>query len=137
MFSVPLFMLMCQSCVRSLWNMLRLTYIFLRCIKNQGPGMGAPLQSVAVVARTLALLWNKPLVGVNHCVGRTSFVSSCNCTANSGYEENWCSTRDTYDYRRYGKTDIEMGREITGAQNPVVLYVSGGNTQVIAYAEQR
>merc|ERR1712093_175794 len=32
---------------------------------------------------------------------------------------------------------IEMGREITGAQNPVVLYVSGGNTQVIAYAEQR
>lgn len=33
--------------------------------------------------------------------------------------------------------DIEMGREITGAENPVVLYVSGGNTQVIAYAEQR
>ena len=33
--------------------------------------------------------------------------------------------------------DIEMGREITGAQNPVVLYVSGGNTQVIAYASQR
>ena len=33
--------------------------------------------------------------------------------------------------------DIEMGREITGALNPVVLYVSGGNTQVIAYASQR
>ena len=33
--------------------------------------------------------------------------------------------------------DIEMGREITGAENPVVLYVSGGNTQVIAYASQR
>lgn len=32
---------------------------------------------------------------------------------------------------------IEMGRSITGAQNPCVLYVSGGNTQVIAYAEQR
>lgn len=30
-----------------------------------------------------------------------------------------------------------MGREITGAENPVVLYVSGGNTQVIAYASQR
>jgi N6-L-threonylcarbamoyladenine synthase len=30
-----------------------------------------------------------------------------------------------------------MGRAITGAHNPVVLYVSGGNTQVIAYAEQR
>ena len=30
-----------------------------------------------------------------------------------------------------------MGREITQALNPVVLYVSGGNTQVIAYASQR
>ncbi|RKP14332.1 glycoprotease family-domain-containing protein [Piptocephalis cylindrospora] len=69
---------------------------------TKGPGMGAPLISVAVVARTLSLLWKKPLVGVNHCVGH-----------------------------------IEMGREITGAQNPVVLYVSGGNTQVIAYSEQR
>ncbi|KAH0566316.1 putative tRNA threonylcarbamoyladenosine biosynthesis protein kae1 [Trichoglossum hirsutum] len=69
---------------------------------TKGPGMGAPLQSVAVAARMLALLWEKDLVGVNHCVGH-----------------------------------IEMGREITGAQNPVVLYVSGGNTQVIAYAEQR
>lgn len=69
---------------------------------TQGPGMGAPLTSVAVGARTLALMWGKPLVGVNHCVGH-----------------------------------IEMGRAITGAENPVVLYVSGGNTQVIAYAERR
>ncbi|KAJ1921609.1 putative tRNA threonylcarbamoyladenosine biosynthesis protein kae1 [Tieghemiomyces parasiticus] len=69
---------------------------------TQGPGMGGPLQSVAVVARTLARLWNRPLVGVNHCVGH-----------------------------------IEMGRQITGATNPVVLYVSGGNTQVIAYAQGR
>jgi N6-L-threonylcarbamoyladenine synthase len=67
-----------------------------------GPGMGGPLTSVAIAARTLALLWDLPLVGVNHCVGH-----------------------------------IEMGRTITRAQNPVVLYVSGGNTQVIAYAEQR
>ncbi|KAJ5033493.1 uncharacterized protein L3040_008608 [Drepanopeziza brunnea f. sp. 'multigermtubi'] len=75
----------------------------LDCIcYTKGPGMGAPLQSVAVAARMLSLLWGKELIGVNHCVGH-----------------------------------IEMGREITGAQNPVVLYVSGGNTQVIAYAEQR
>ncbi|KAJ7837487.1 glycoprotease family-domain-containing protein [Mycena olivaceomarginata] len=67
---------------------------------TKGPGMGAPLQSVALVARTLSLLFDKPLIGVNHCV------------------------------------DIEMGREVTGAQNPVVLYVSGGNTQVIAYSRQ-
>lgn len=30
-----------------------------------------------------------------------------------------------------------MGRLITGSTNPVVLYVSGGNTQVIAYSSQR
>lgn len=35
----------------------------------EGPGMGAPLVSVAVVARTIAQLWNKPILGVNHCIG--------------------------------------------------------------------
>lgn len=62
--------------------------------------MGAPLVSCAVVARTIAQLWNKPLIGVNHCIGH-----------------------------------IEMGRLISGSKNPVVLYVSGGNTQVIAYSQ--
>ncbi|XP_065121815.1 tRNA N6-adenosine threonylcarbamoyltransferase isoform X1 [Paramisgurnus dabryanus] len=69
---------------------------------TKGPGMGAPLVTVAIVARTVALLWGKPLLGVNHCIGH-----------------------------------IEMGRLITGAENPTVLYVSGGNTQVIAYSERR
>ena len=69
---------------------------------TKGPGMGAPLASVAVVARTVAQLWKLPILGVNHCVGH-----------------------------------IEMGRLITGAENPTVLYVSGGNTQVIAYSQQR
>ena len=32
---------------------------------------------------------------------------------------------------------IEMGRLVTGAENPVVLYVSGGNTQVVAYSNKR
>jgi N6-L-threonylcarbamoyladenine synthase len=32
---------------------------------------------------------------------------------------------------------IEMGRFVTNADNPVILYVSGGNTQVIAYSENR
>jgi N6-L-threonylcarbamoyladenine synthase len=32
---------------------------------------------------------------------------------------------------------IEMGRCITGAKHPIVLYVSGGNTQVIAYSMKR
>lgn len=36
--------------------------------------MGAPLQSVVIVARTLSLMYGKPLVGVNHCVGRAFSV---------------------------------------------------------------
>ena len=32
---------------------------------------------------------------------------------------------------------IEMGRVATSAADPVVLYVSGGNTQVIAYSDGR
>jgi N6-L-threonylcarbamoyladenine synthase len=80
-----------------------ITVADINCICfTQGPGMGAPLQSVVIAARTLSLMWGIPLVGVNHCVGH-----------------------------------IEMGREVTGASNPVVLYVSGGNTQVIAYSRQR
>ena len=69
---------------------------------TKGPGMGAPLVSVAVVARTLAQMWKVPIIGVNHCIAH-----------------------------------IEMGRLITGSDNPTVLYVSGGNTQIIAYSEQR
>ena len=67
-----------------------------------GPGMGGPLRSCAVAARTLALLWRVPLVPVNHCVAH-----------------------------------VEMGRVATRAADPVVLYVSGGNTQVIAYSMRR
>lgn len=64
--------------------------------------MGAPLVMVALVARTVAQLWGKPLLGVNHCIGH-----------------------------------IEMGRLITRANNPTVLYVSGGNTQVCSHSRKR
>lgn len=37
---------------------------------TKGPGMGAPLVSTSVVALTVAQLWNKPVIGVNHCIGR-------------------------------------------------------------------
>jgi len=69
---------------------------------TKGPGMGGPLRSCAICARMLSLLWNKPMVAVNHCVAH-----------------------------------IEMGRVATKCSNPVVLYVSGGNTQVIAYSNNR
>ncbi|KAL7019065.1 hypothetical protein ACKWTF_010999 [Chironomus riparius] len=64
--------------------------------------MAPPLLTVAIVARTIAQVWNKPILGVNHCIGH-----------------------------------IEMGRLITKAKNPTVLYVSGGNTQVIAYSNRK
>ncbi|XP_063976722.1 probable tRNA N6-adenosine threonylcarbamoyltransferase [Diachasmimorpha longicaudata] len=69
---------------------------------TKGPGMGGPLSVLALVARTIAQIYNKPIIGVNHCVGH-----------------------------------IEMGRSITKSENPTILYVSGGNTQIIAYAKQR
>lgn len=69
---------------------------------TRGPGLGAPLAAVAVVARTLSQLWKIPLLAVNHCIAH-----------------------------------IEMGRLVTKLSNPVVLYASGGNTQVIAYSQGR
>jgi N6-L-threonylcarbamoyladenine synthase len=35
---------------------------------TKGPGMGGPLRSCAVCARMLSLLWERPLVAVNHCI---------------------------------------------------------------------
>lgn len=64
--------------------------------------MGSPLCVGAIVTRTLSLMYNKPIIGVNHCIAH-----------------------------------IEMGRLATGLKNPAVLYVSGGNTQVIAYTNKR
>jgi N6-L-threonylcarbamoyladenine synthase len=80
---------------------LRLEDIDVFCY-TKGPGMAQPLSVGALVVRTLAQMYNKPIVGVNHCVGH-----------------------------------IEMGRCVTNASNPTILYVSGGNTQVIAYSEKR
>ena len=62
------------------------------------PGLGHCLRIGAVVARTLALKLNKPLIGVNHCIAH-----------------------------------LEIGRMLSGFDDPVLLYVSGANTQVIAY----
>lgn len=69
---------------------------------SQGPGLGPALRIVATSARTLALSLNKPIIGVNHCIGH-----------------------------------VEVGKLDTGAINPVSLYVSGGNSQVIAFESGR
>lgn len=69
---------------------------------SQGPGLGPALRIVATSARTLALSLNKPIIGVNHCIGH-----------------------------------VEVGKLDTGAVNPVTLYVSGGNSQVISHESGR
>lgn len=40
-------------------------------------------------------------------------------------------------FKSHHSVDIEMARMITKAVNPTVLYVSGGNTQIIAYSQRR
>ena len=36
---------------------------------SKGPGLGPALRTVATASRTLALKLNKPIIGVNHCIG--------------------------------------------------------------------
>lgn len=69
---------------------------------SMGPGLGPCLRVAATAARSLSLLLDKPIIGVNHCVAH-----------------------------------IEIGRATTGCSDPVLLYVSGGNTQVIAFFNKK
>ena len=65
---------------------------------SQAPGLGHCLRIGSVVAKSLAIMHNKPLIGVNHCIAH-----------------------------------LEIGKLTTKAKYPVLLYVSGANTQVIAF----
>ncbi len=69
---------------------------------SRGPGLGNSLKIGALVAKTLALLLNKPIVGVNHI-----------------------------------KAHLEIGKLLTGFKDPLFLYVSGVNTQIIAKDKER
>jgi N6-L-threonylcarbamoyladenine synthase len=69
---------------------------------SRSPGMGHTLRIGAMVARTLAIKYNRPIVGVNHCIAH-----------------------------------LEIGRVLTKAKDPVLLYASGANTQIIAYEAQK
>ncbi|MBI5388781.1 tRNA (adenosine(37)-N6)-threonylcarbamoyltransferase complex transferase subunit TsaD [Candidatus Woesearchaeota archaeon] len=64
----------------------------------RSPGIGHTLRIGAMVAKTLAALYKKPIIGVNHCIAH-----------------------------------LEIGRLLTKAKDPVLLYASGANTQIIAY----
>ncbi len=65
---------------------------------SQSPGLGHCLRIGGMVARSLASIHKKDLIGVNHCIAH-----------------------------------LEIGRLATKAKDPVLLYASGANTQVIAY----
>jgi len=67
-----------------------------------GPGLGPCLRTGAIAARFLAAKYNKPLVGVNHCIAH-----------------------------------IEIGKLVGKIRDPLVVYLSGANTQIIALANGR
>lgn len=67
-----------------------------------GPGLGPCLRTVATAARTIAIKYKKPIMGVNHCIAH-----------------------------------LEIGKALTGSHDPVLLYASGGNTQVISLLEKK
>lgn len=65
---------------------------------SQGPGIGHCLRIGAMIARSLSLILNKPIIGINHCIAH-----------------------------------LEIGKLLTKAKDPVLLYASGANTQIIAF----
>ena len=65
---------------------------------SQSPGIGPMLRIGAMVARTLSVENNIPIIGVNHCIAH-----------------------------------LEIGRLLSDAKDPILLYASGANTQIIAY----
>ena len=64
---------------------------------SQGPGLGPCLQVGLAIAKAIAIYYEKPLIGVNHCIAH-----------------------------------IEVGKWDTGCKDPLVIYTSGANTQIIA-----
>ena len=64
---------------------------------SQAPGIGNCLRIGAALARSLALQYNKPIIGVNHSVAH-----------------------------------LEVGRVLGRMNDPILLYASGANTQIIA-----
>lgn len=74
---------------------------------SQGPGLGPCLTNAGVGARALAMHLNVPIIGVNHCVAH---IEIGNLLARQEHH-NWAQ--------------------------PLVLYVSGGNTQILMFKEGR
>jgi len=65
---------------------------------SRSPGLGPTLRIGAGLARSLSVLYKKPLIGVNHCIAH-----------------------------------LEISRYLCKAKDPIMLYASGANTQIIGY----
>ncbi len=68
----------------------------------QGPGLGPCLRVGAGLARTIAHYYDKPLIGVNHCIAH-----------------------------------IDVGKWACDLEDPLVVYVSGANTQVLGLKDEK
>jgi len=73
---------------------------------SQSPGIGHALKIGAIVARSLSLLLNVPLIGVNHCIAHLEIG------------------------RLLGRTKTN---DSIKCNDPILLYASGANTQIIGY----
>ncbi len=92
---------------------------------SQGPGLAPCLLEGMKFAKNLALKLDKPLVGVNHCVAHLEIgAQGCTPPSRSGGRrcENLC------------EAPKHSSKECLQEANPVMLYASGANTQIIAYA---
>ncbi|CAD2087091.1 tRNA N6-adenosine threonylcarbamoyltransferase, putative [Plasmodium vinckei lentum] len=90
---------MIKDCLNKL--KIKITDIGLICY-TKGPGIGSALYVAYNISKIFSLLFNIPVIGVNHCIAH-----------------------------------IEMGIFITKLQHPIILYVSGSNTQIIYYNDYK
>ncbi|VTZ67484.1 tRNA N6-adenosine threonylcarbamoyltransferase, putative [Plasmodium chabaudi chabaudi] len=90
---------MIKDCLNKL--NIKITDIGLICY-TKGPGIGSALYVAYNISKIFSLLFNIPVIGVNHCISH-----------------------------------IEMGIFITKLQHPIILYVSGSNTQIIYYNDYK
>ncbi|EUD66179.1 O-sialoglycoprotein endopeptidase [Plasmodium inui San Antonio 1] len=80
---------------------IKITDIHLICY-TKGPGIGSALYIAYNISKFFSLLFNIPVIGVNHCIAH-----------------------------------IEMGIFITKLYHPIILYVSGSNTQIIYFNDHK
>ncbi|SBS84265.1 tRNA N6-adenosine threonylcarbamoyltransferase, putative [Plasmodium ovale] len=90
---------MIKDCLQKL--KIKITDITLICY-TRGPGIGSALYIAYNICKIFSLLFNIPVIGVNHCIAH-----------------------------------IEMGIFITRLKKPIILYVSGSNTQIIYFNDHK